>query len=97
MLTRLTEFLDKNDIIYKHRFEFKKKKKNQPHRQSLIYMQYLQIHLIKNAMLAAWFGVLKKYLILSTSKYPSKTVTLWYLRNCQEQASVVFYKQEASC
>ena len=27
MLTRLTEFLDKNDIIYKHRFEFKKKKK----------------------------------------------------------------------
>lgn len=26
MLTRLTEFLDKNDIIYKHRFEFKKKK-----------------------------------------------------------------------
>ena len=27
MLTRLTEFLDKNNIIYKHRFEFKKKKK----------------------------------------------------------------------
>ena len=74
MLTRLTEFLDKNDIIYKHRFEFKKK--NQPHRQYLVYMQYLQIHLIKNAMLAVWFGVPKKYLILSTTKYPFKTVTL---------------------
>ena len=73
MLTRLTEFLDKNDIIYKHRFEFKKKKIN--HTGS-IYMQYLQIHLIKNAMLAVWFGVPKKYLILSTTKYPFKTVTL---------------------
>ena len=26
MLTRLTELLDKNDIIYKHQFEFKKKR-----------------------------------------------------------------------
>ena len=90
MLTRLSDFLDKNNIIYKHQFGFEKNKLTT---QAVFDLYTRIVGVLEGTMLVVCFWTLQKHLILLTTKYCDQNS--WYKGNCQKVVRIV-YKSQAS-